>query len=76
MTDFSRDIRDAPIDSAIAFILSQKDINITDIYGRTMLHCACYRKDGLPLVELLLYLGIDREKKTKKGYTALGFAKG
>ncbi len=63
-----------PINNAIDFILNQKDINITDDRGWTMLHWSCDRKDGLPLVELLLYLGIDKDRKNNANQTALEIA--
>jgi hypothetical protein len=62
-----------PIDDAIDFILNQTDINISDEYGNTLVHKSCWRKDGLPLVELLLYLGIDKDRKGYRNMTALEF---
>jgi hypothetical protein len=76
MNDIRKNIYEnsPPIINAIDFILSQKDINICDEHGDTMLHWSCCRKDGRPLVELLLYLGIDKDRKDKRSITALSFA--
>ncbi len=57
--------RNVGIHVAILEIMGQRDINLSDENGMTMLHCSCSRKDGLPLVELLLYLGIDKEKEDR-----------
>ncbi len=77
MTELRNNIYDnnPPINQVIDFILSQKDMNIVDSqHGMTMLHWSSYRKDGLPLVELLLYLGIDKDRKDKGNKTALYWA--
>ncbi len=76
MSDIQKNIYDSnpPICNAIDFVLNQKDIQICDEHGQTMLHWSCMRKDGLPLVELLLCLGIDKERKSKVGQTAFNFA--
>jgi hypothetical protein len=75
MTYIYNNTKSAPMDEAIDFILNQKDINISEEdVGHTMLHCSCWRNDGLPLVELLLYLGIDKDKKDNEDLVALDFA--
>ncbi len=74
MIDFVDFIQNAPVEGAIEFMLSQNDINISGYLGITMLHLSCARKDGLPLVELLLYLGADRDRKDIHNRTALDHA--
>ncbi len=73
MTNLKK-IQIAPLDEAIEFIINQKDMNICNEEGYTMLHCSCTRIDGLPLVELLLYLGIDKERKDNYHRTASNVA--
>ncbi len=73
MTDIQR-FQIASIERAIDFILSQKDVNISSDFGDTMLHYSCLREDGLPLVELLLCLGIDKGKKNNRNATAQDIA--
>ncbi len=72
MINFKKQIQKAPIEKAIDAILRHNYmINSIDEYGMTMLHHASLRYDGLPLVELLLYLGIDKEIENKWNQTAL-----
>ncbi len=74
MVHLYNNIQSAPINNAIDFILNQKYIDISDKDESTMLHHSCGRKDGLPLVELLLYLGIDKDRKNLYNYAALNCA--
>ena len=74
MTDLFNNFYKAPINKSIIFILSQKDINITDNYGENLLHYSCYRKDGIPLVELLLFLEIKIDRKNNDNRTAMDLA--
>ncbi len=70
MADFKNSILNVPVEKAIEFILNQKDINISDVGGKTLLHWSVCRDDGIPLVELLLYLGIDKERENVEKQTA------
>ncbi len=74
MTDIRKNVYAAPINNAIDFILSQKDVNIIDEHEMTMLHWSCCRKDGLPVVEILLYLGIDKDRENSMNRTSLEIA--
>ncbi len=74
MADLLNNVRLSPINDAINFIINQKDINIIDDYQQSMLHHSCFRKDGFPLVELLLFLGINIEMRDSMNYTAWTYA--
>ncbi len=74
MADLLNSVRLSPINEAINFIIDQKDINIIDEYHQSMLHQSFFRKDGFPLVELLLFWGINTEMRDSMNYTAWTYA--
>ena len=66
-----------PLDKAANTILTAvSDVNCVDEYQQTLLHAAACRKDGRPLVQMLLLLGADRNRKEKWGNTPLPYAQG
>ncbi len=74
MIDLNNNIRNAPMNDAIQFIINQKNVNMIDNYEQSMLHHSCLRKDGFPLVELLLFLGINKELRDRMNSTAWTYA--
>ncbi len=67
-----------PLDKAakITILTAVSDVNCVDEWEQTLLHAAACRKDGRPLVQMLLILGADRNRKAKWNNTPLQNAQG
>ncbi len=71
-------VQSAPLSDILSAVASATDAQLkqTDRYNQTLLHGACARVDGLPIVSLLLKRGFFRNVKDGWGQTPLQVATG
>ena len=71
-------VQSGPLDDVLSAVASATDYQLkqTDNYNQTLLHGACARVDGLPIVFLLLKRGLDGNVRDAWSQTPLQVAKG